>query len=63
VNERDGFILTPCHTCGTALIVSRKHKEKFSEEDMLKIRRMFPNEKIRWEPRKIFDHAHAHLEW
>lgn len=61
-NSTGGFILTICKTCHVPLIISRKHEEKFSLEEIEKIKRMFPNEKIRWSMRKIPDHAHCHIE-
>ncbi len=59
--SKDGFIITICDTCKTKLIISREHKPEFSADEMLKIVNMFYGHKIRWEQRKIHDHAHCHI--
>ena len=58
-NSNDGFILTICNTCGVPLIAGREHRAQFTEEEVGKIKVMFGN--VRWEQRKILDHAHCHL--
>ncbi len=56
-----GFIITLCRTCKIPMIVSKEHKNEFSGEDMVQIRKLFPHNQIRWEQIKIKDHAHAHI--
>ncbi len=60
-NEKDGFIITVCKTCGVPLIVAHNHREEFTPEEKELIQDMFPEYRIRWEQRKIKDHAHCHL--
>lgn len=61
VNGKDGFIITMCHTCNLPMIVSREHKDEFSEEEKALIKRMFPHSRIRWEQRRIKNHPHCHI--
>lgn len=55
------YKLVTCNTCNIPMIVSVDHKPSFSEEEKKEIKRMFPRMKIRWNQRKIKDHAHCHL--
>ena len=55
------FKVTICNTCRIPMIVSSEHKSEFSEEEKEFIRELFWYIDIRWEQRKIKDHAHAHL--
>lgn len=57
----ESFIITICNTCKIPLIVSREHKAEFSAQEMLNIVAMFYGRKIRWEQRRILDHAHCHI--
>jgi UV DNA damage repair endonuclease len=58
----DGFILTLCNNCHIPLVVSRFHRPEFTPEERQKIMAIFPGRRIRWEMRKIHDHAHCHIE-
>ena len=60
-NSKDGFIITICNTCKIPLVVSREHKPEFSAQEMLDIAFMFEGRQIRWEQRRIPDHAHCHI--
>lgn len=60
-NSTDGFILTICNTCNTVLVVKRSHKEEFATGEVAIIKAMFPGRQIRWEMKKIHDHAHCHI--
>jgi len=57
-----GLKITICRTCGIPMVVSYDHKPEFSEAEKELIKRIFPDRKIRWETRKVKDHAHAHIE-
>lgn len=61
-NLNDGFSMVICKTCNIPMIVSMGHKPEFTEEEKGRITKLFPDKKIRWEMRKIKDHAHCHLE-
>ena len=56
---KGGFKITLCNTCNVLMLVSYDHKPEFSIEEKCKIEKMFSN--IRWEQRKIHDHAHCHI--
>lgn len=57
------FYITFCRTCkGVPMIVLIEHRANFTEQEKKEIQQMFPNRKIRWQMRKILDHAHCHLE-
>lgn len=58
----DGLIITICHTCHIPLVVCREHRDWFTERERTMIHSIFPNRKIRWEMRRINDHAHCHIE-
>ncbi len=57
----DGFIITTCNHCDVPMIISREHKPIFSVDDVRAIKELFPTGEIRWEMKKIRDHAHAHI--
>lgn len=59
----DGFILTTCSDpkCGGTMVVLREHRPEFNAEEMVKIGLMFCGREIRWEMRKIKEHAHCHI--
>lgn len=61
VRKAEWFYITLCDTCEVPLIVSLEHKPEFSKEEKESIKRIFPNNKIQWEMRKIKDHAHCHI--
>ena len=57
------FYITFCRTHkNTPLIVSTKHKIDFTEEEKEKIKKMFPNRKVRFEMKSIMNHAHCHIK-
>ena len=60
-DSKDGFIITICNTCGIPLICLREHRADFTNEEVDKINKLFPNREIRWEQRSIKNHAHCHL--
>ncbi len=59
------FYLTFCRTCQGGgkipMVVSTEHKPHFSPEEKDMIKRMLPDRKIRWQQRKIKNHAHCHI--
>ena len=59
----DGFILTMCSTCNVPMVILREHRATFTEDEKARIGEMFRGAKIRWEQRKITDHAHCHIFW
>lgn len=57
----EGLILVICRDCRVPMVVSRMHRTQFSLEEKQLIEQTFPNTKIRWTMRKIWDHAHCHI--
>ncbi len=57
----DGFIITICKTCGDVLIVGRSHQAEFTDGERAILERIFPDDDIRWEMRRILGHAHCHI--
>ncbi len=55
------FVIVECDTCHIPMIVSKYHRPEFSDVEKQVIRVAHKGKKIRWEMRKIKDHAHAHL--
>ena len=55
------FKITICNTCQIPLIVLNEHRAEFTAEEKIDIIKSFPSRKIRWEMRKIKDHAHCHI--
>lgn len=60
-NSTDGFIITICKTCGDVLVSLREHEAEFTDAKWAILERIFPNDDIRWEMRRIHDHAHCHI--
>ena len=62
LNEsRDGFIVTICKTCGDVLVVGRSHRAEFTDNEKAILEGFFPDDDIRWDMRRIHDHAHCHI--
>lgn len=55
------YKLVSCKTCHIPMIVLIEHRANFTEQEKNEIKGMFPDRAIRWEMRKILDHAHCHL--
>lgn len=55
------YWITVCKTCNVPMIISGEHKPEFTEQEREEIRRMFPNDDVRWKQRQIEGHAHCHI--
>ncbi len=55
------FWITLCQNCYQPMLVSSEHKPEFSEQEKEDIKKLFPNSEVRFEQRKIKNHAHCHI--
>ncbi|KKL64838.1 hypothetical protein LCGC14_2160980 [marine sediment metagenome] len=58
----EGFILTMCDSCNVPMLALREHRKEFTIDEMVLIGIMFKSRNIRWEMKKIPEHAHCHIE-
>lgn len=55
------YKLVNCKSCHIPMIVLLEHRASFTEQEKDEIKGMFPGRAIRWEMRRISNHAHCHL--